>query len=139
MDTSPEYVRMCDCEEIQGAWKVAEGDWCCVRADPEFELDEVVVLGYANWDPCHTQQSEEEGIRHFKQRRVFLPRQDQLQEMKGKPEQVTWLEVGVWFGHWCCARYNDNGGMGGWSMEQLWLAYVMHKKHNKHWNGEKWA
>ena len=25
---------------------------------------------------------------------------------------------------------------GTW--EQLWLAFVMHEKHNKHWNGNEW-
>jgi hypothetical protein len=47
---------------------------------------------------------------------------------------------------WDFARWEDDAsfsryGLKSWedlSFEMLWLAYVMHKLHNKAWNGTDW-
>jgi hypothetical protein len=67
---------------------------------------------------CESCGNEESYIKSSKC--VWLPRQDQLQEMYG-----TFQECSV------------NGGVVT-SMEQLWLAFVMKEKHNKVWNGNDW-
>lgn len=67
---------------------------------------------------------------------VWLPRQDQLQEMIVKVvdyETTAELEGKfhkflVWLDEWDFA-----------SMEQLWLAFVMKEKYNKSWNGKEWV
>lgn len=66
---------------------------------------------------------------------IWLPRQDQLQEMlRGKYDIRTMC-------------WDFNGFLGGRragysmkfnSMEQLWLAFVMLEKYNKIWNGMDW-
>ncbi|MCJ7669584.1 MAG: hypothetical protein MUO61_03590 [Dehalococcoidia bacterium] len=64
---------------------------------------------------------------------VWLPRQDQLQEIYGDyPKCVE----AIYMSEEACIPFN-------WcdfsSMEQLWLAYVMKDKYNKVWNGEDWV
>lgn len=42
------------------------------------------------------------------------------------------------FFYWC--EENDNtGNWLGDSIEQLWLAFVMHKKYGKVWDGQEWV
>ena len=71
---------------------------------------------------------------------VWLPRQDQLQEMIEKPEDF----IGNWpviltekMLEW---QKEEHYGIYHWgeSFEQLWLAFVMKEKYNKVWDGEKW-
>ena len=64
---------------------------------------------------------------------VWLPRQDQLQEMV-KEKFTGWTYPGVLnkLQKFCfeISYYN--------SMEQLWLAFVMKEKYSKVWDGENW-
>ncbi len=62
---------------------------------------------------------------------IWLPRQDQLQEMI---EYVSHRKEAVNFAYWI----NDLPGVYSWSMEQLWLSYVMKTKYNEAWNGTNW-
>ena len=61
---------------------------------------------------------------------IWLPRQDQLQEM---------VDISDWrFKLVNCASFlADNFGSFA-TMEQLWLAFVMKEKYHKIWNGEDW-
>jgi len=111
VDTSTEYVKMCDCPEIQGQHPWPDHKLLAVRVD-----DDLMVA-----------------------HEVWLPYQDQLQEMVQKPEQATWLHVGSWFGHWLHDQYKGEAHPDGRSMEQLWLAYIMGEKHNKRWDGYSWV
>ena len=64
---------------------------------------------------------------------IWLPRQDQLQEMC-KEKRAFVLSK----------RFDDDmenyitGDPDTWSMEQLWLAFVMKEKYHKIWDGENW-
>jgi len=71
---------------------------------------------------------------------VWLPRQDQLQEMVILPRDfignrpivltnklIEWSEI-----------YHHGIYTWGESFEQLWLAFVMSEKYNKNWIGETW-
>ncbi len=66
---------------------------------------------------------------------VWLPHQDQLQEMVFKDVGLQSI---------CSAieqfsKSEDGAGITIFgTMEQLWLAFVMEKKYNKTWNGEEW-
>ena len=85
---------------------------CC---DDCIKLFQEIFTGYSN---CH-----------------WLPRQDQLQKMILEVvdyETTALLESKfhkflTWLDEWDFT-----------SMEQLWLAFVMHEKYNKHWNGKDW-
>lgn len=69
--------------------------------------------------------------------------QDQLQEMVRDESTAYGLESR--FNNWLCSGEGwdfgfEKAALGkNPSMEQLWLAFVMKEKHNKIWNGEKWA
>jgi len=65
-----------------------------------------------------------------------LERQDQLQEILGYRYPVNYaINLGRWCENLSTSEYNQ---VNLYSMEQLWLAFVMKEKHNKTWNGEEW-
>ena len=119
MDMSETYIKMCDCPEVQeqdcgGLYKMGTpfGD----------------VLFYTN---------DKKGCSDD----AWLPRQDQIQEMC----------EGSWWGGYCNMTYwadskhfpyvidEMHSGTLLKSMEQLWLAFYMHEKHQKHWDGKSWV
>ena len=121
MDTSKEYIKMCEkAEEIQKLWKPTVADFHTSYDWKEFHTVEfdydsskIDILGC----PPH----------------IWLPRQDQLQEMVKSDTIINWD-----FYHFI------NDGLTDYldyfnSMEQLWLAFVMKEKYNKTWNGEDWV
>jgi len=126
MDTSEIYIGMCNCEEVQnqdcgGLYKMGTpfGD----------------VLFYTN---------DKKGCSDD----VWLPRQDQIQEMwddwptiiimhhggeyliEMKPEGEAIDEKG--FGEMFGKYYAR-------SLEQAWLMLYMHQKHKKTWDKDKWV
>jgi hypothetical protein len=118
MDVSPEYVKMCEkAEEIQ-------------KHKREFTYEDYVFCAYCK--KVHLSLHTDKDV-------VWLPRQDQLQEM------VMDTKYGVAL----LRNFYDWAVDGGflrherkwhlWSMEQLWLAFVMKELWNKHWNGEDWV
>ncbi len=132
MDTTETYIKMADCPEIQGLRPLAsylkyeDGDilfahWPDGTSYPvekrERRIGMYTVLGN---DPDKYSKS------------IWLPRQDQLQEMVdgGFTHQV--LEH---FEGWYHSGINQYLA----SMHQLWLAFVMKEKYNKVWNGESWG
>ncbi len=76
---------------------------------------------------------------------IWLPRQDQLQEMLDTDIFKILDRFISWIGNWDC-EINDYCVLNGFrleieeykSMEQLWLAFVMKEKYNKVWNGKDW-
>ena len=69
---------------------------------------------------------------------VWLPRQDQLQEMV---KQKTLLMSLKHFCDWSLLQDEEffkTQCDKVTSMEQLWLAFVMKEKYNKTWNGKEW-
>jgi len=77
---------------------------------------------------------------------VWLPRQDQLQEMvieRGKCSPNKDVALSYMFHNWITEEDGRSFGFGKAvfpdpSMEQLWLAFVMKKNFKKVWNGENW-
>ena len=68
---------------------------------------------------------------------IWLPRQDQLQDMISWDKRMTAREIietfSVFIGFERADYYNKFT-----SMEQLWLAFVMYDIWNKKWNGKDW-
>ena len=118
MDTSKTYIKMSDHPDIQGNVQYLLND---PRKRIEYQGDNVIVeleRGTTNW------------------RTIRLLRQSQIQEMLG-------LELGELingFDSFCndVLRMYDCSDDFPNSMEQLWLAFYMHEKHGKVWDGEKW-
>ena len=135
MDTSKKYIKMCDCPEIQEYRKKPKsfqvGDFMAnyyLGEKSKAILDEVLVF---------------EITHHIKNRMlvVWLPRQDQIQEML--PENNCKCS--------CCLIFHLNkfvednidgfadGGID--SIEQYWLAFLMWENYQKVWDSkqEKWV
>ena len=136
MDTSEQYIKMCDCPEIQDGWRPNKGDFYAWTPHGGKEYSTISMMLRCS---CHV--SIEKDIENF----VWLPQQDQLQEMVFTDPIFHGDVVGniARFDIWC--RQNWIWGSNAHpknevftSMEQLWLAFVMWELHKKKWTGEKW-
>ena len=165
MDTTPEYIKMCEkAKEIQETWKPTGGDFYLhnyrgtTGFSPETEkviwpdddkFVKIEILCYqpedvkdfwvcTNGDLSHVISAQD----LFKHHCVWLPRQDQLQEMVLKKDfngiplsPADWLQdfrvkvMHVEYSYYC--KFG--------SLEQVWLAFVMKEKYGKVWNGDDWA
>ncbi len=129
MDKTETYKKMCEkTEEIQEKWhrRIFEGDF--TNKGVVSELDTYYEDNH--WDlvvdNCVYKSTE----------LIWLPRQDQLQEMVTTEHMPIHLiqRLNEWWqglGYWLDKT--------DWSMEQLWLAFVMKVKYNKVWKGEEWS
>ena len=127
MDTSKEYIEMCrKAVEVQDAWDFKDGDFLY---DKKYGVE--VWSGYDAWGWP--------GPPRIPPNPAWIPRQDQLQDMLfqllGKTF-VYWLDR---FYKYAENQESHESMIGGcYSMEQLWLAFVMHEKYGKTWDGKDW-
>ena len=145
MDTSKEYVKMCEgAEEVQEEWIIRDWDYCYCKDEGKV----VVLSGYTTDAGYYGHESNEHNYgtskivssddcnTEDKEGHIWIPRQDQLQEMLLRPPNTafpdipTLLRLFIVFVVINYPMYE--------SMEQLWLAFVMREKFNKSWDGEKW-
>ena len=67
---------------------------------------------------------------------IWLPTQAQLQAMMGYRYPMS---AGGNLGRWLeRLSHEEYEKMHEWSMESLWLAFVMQEKYGKVWGGEEW-
>uniref|UniRef100_A0A6H1ZFY2 Uncharacterized protein n=1 Tax=viral metagenome TaxID=1070528 RepID=A0A6H1ZFY2_9ZZZZ len=143
MDSGETYIKMCDCPEIQKQRVIANGDF-----EVRFKHNRGQV-------EIHHHR---EITAHYKpEDHLWLPRQDQLQEMVTgdltskvysfyiftHPESACLhgnRETGYFNREYCkiCTDERNRIFRTFTSMEQLWLAFVMKELHNKLWDGAKW-
>ena len=126
MDISEDYIRMCDCEEVQGQWVIQKTD---IVTDREYEEGIYCIL---------TNEDMEDTVENPGYL-IWLPRQDQIQEMLN----YTLGMLTTWdFYEFCYnkmgLRMSNANVCNFTTMEQLWLAFYMYKKHTKNWNGKMW-
>jgi hypothetical protein len=135
MDTSPEYIQMCEkAEEIQNRI-LNKGDYYtfALKKLVFHARPEEMVGDY--WKPKIWY--EDIPIK-FGDYAIWLPRRDQLQEMVTGRCGITFHDIVKVFqaviGWHNCHHisYNLSG------MEQLWLAFVMAELYHQQWNGEEW-
>ena len=135
MDTTKKNILMCEkAEEIQKIWKPRVGDlaWRGTKYLPTKD-----ACGYlTDVDVFDTQGYKARGS-------VWLPRQDQLQEMvnEGSVEFLTrrFNKFALDECHIMSGSCHLNGFAVFETLEQLWLAFVMKEKYNKIWNGTDWV
>lgn len=139
MDITETYIKMADCEEIQGLWKPSEGDWVIERRYLGLPAYPSVLLGGLRDGTFIVAVGWEENDYLDEEGAIWLPTQSQLQNMiieywwgNGKPG--NWLSVLLQKFNWWL---NDTLPEST-SMEQLWIAFYMHE-HNKIWVGDKWV
>ena len=158
MDTSEIYIKMCEkAEEIQetkryGAFSdtspsaealiLDDHDFYGVHEGGQYYPNSTIgshniwnatVFGYVSNNPqygCAVQSNRR--ITYKVDEVIWLPRQDQLQEML----QPCGFGILLWDFHtYASILIRDENII---SMEQLWLAFVMKTKYNKVWSGEDW-
>ncbi len=140
MDTSKEYIKMCEkAEEIQKHTPEAWDYYVCLThlydTPPAEEI--AVLSGYETDGGTYGPNVCKKDYCDFWKFKTWLPRQDQLQEMlKSMPghRMIGWarqLEGLLKFA-------NDDSRNFTWSWEQFWIAFVMKEKYNKIWDGETW-
>ena len=159
MDISPEYVKMCgEAKEVQEAHTPARGDlWkCACRSCTERShiwmiersvIDHLEGKDLSDFIEYYQEcvRWEEFGFPAFWRDKeagdwnayIWLPRQDQLQEMVFESGGSTpWLALFSDFVDFIFSK--TNRGLFTGTPDQLWLAFVMHEKHNKIWDGKTW-
>ena len=125
MDTSKEYIKMCEkAVEIQ---KLTPIDW----------NDRNGSYYVTSYKPNRVYMAMNAG--NGKSRGIWLPRQDQLQEMV--TSKNSWVDYFV--DSFACFVEREYGKgsktLNDISMEQLWLAFVMKELYQKTWNGTNWV
>lgn len=157
MDTSEQYIKMCEgAKEIQELWDRDEFNNVFVLGDHIMLGSNYNWVENKNWKPLSNmwryryENSKGEQVKSNHRTIVhpsgmtvececWLPRQDQLQEMVWTDLRPQGQLEMAW--KWRC----DLGKRGYFNrfetMEQFWLALVMHELYEKEWRkeeGEEW-
>ncbi len=125
MDTTPKYILMCEkAEEVQKG-----ASWS------GYKKEFFTHLGLI-WIDCNGEWWAKEGEVRFGYDWVWLPRQDQLQEMILGPVPVVkdYYDLNILF-----ALYTERAMVHQrlQSYEQLWLTFVMRERYQRRWDEKK--
>jgi len=93
MDCGKVYIKMCDCPLIQEQWEPSYGD-LVINNDSEEGKRRVIVIAYMPDEALWFVGYKRNQLVGFKKDCIWLPRQDQIQEMCvwEEPERVhQWL------------------------------------------------
>lgn len=123
MDTTKTYIKMSDHPKIQGEWKL-----------PPFSHDFCYRVRDSLIKPGLNLSAMEFDAETW----LWLPSQDQIQEMMPQCNCSACLTEEFYHFH----ERNIDGFFNKVrlpSMEQIWLAFYMHKKHELVWSDEKWV
>jgi hypothetical protein len=122
MDTGPEYIKMCEkAEEIQ-----------------EYKAYNPMSF-YYHKNLKGSEVCEGRNLISIATS-VWLPRQDQLQEIfLNGLGPIHSTDLAGMFGKFADRLHKSEQFLRDYSMEQLWLAFVMKEKYNKVWDGEDWV
>jgi hypothetical protein len=137
------YVKMCETAvKVQELWEpIAMNIMYCTGLQS---------VGFLKRYSCHYKEGyklELQNIQHFSETIianrsdcVWLPTQSQLQGMVDIHPLSRLVQQFSVFAHnnLSAAPTMDSYNIRFETMNQLWLAFVMHKKFNKTWNGEGW-
>jgi hypothetical protein len=148
MDITATYLRMCQkAKEIQEAWKPKDFDFIIDNTKVEYNDDILLVdntdLQLVDIDYAEPESQEyQTEYEYYKTRTLWLPRQDQLQELiepdKSKIYQIVDKVVTQKYYYPPKEDYISGPEIFN-SMEQLWLAYVMKEKFGKIWYLNEWV
>lgn len=116
------YIKMCEkADEIQKAWKPKNFDRYILENEKKYDEDAIL---YA----CIDDDLE---LDYDTKDKIYLPTQEQLQEMMSK-EFGTVLLISDFY------NFAIENLLPFDSMNELWLAFVMHEKYHKIWTGKDW-
>jgi len=123
MDISKTYIKMCDCEEIQGSWKsnarYPEYEGSCYVSDGD-------KISYVDYEfPYHESSGTPEET-------IWLPLQHQIQEWLKLPYVDSHIRL---LQELSAFPYKDKSE----TFEQLWLSFYMYKTYGFIWDGNEWV
>ena len=153
MDTSEVYIKMCrEAKEIQEVCKYEYGDIIHIVGSDVESRNGIYLYGsngfkydrhyhHEIYPGSFWQIDEGRTTWYFHQDAIviWLPRQDQLQEMVYNGRNLS-----VFYGfrsyvmHHIVNDLDDTDEADLESWEQLWLTFVMKEKYNKKWNRKIW-
>jgi len=139
MDTSKEYIKMCE-----KAGKIQNFRIYAVRGVIfKFEDGDVISHSKTSIEIFKESTPDHDCDYTIDDEHIWLPRQDQLQGMvfhKGFIGDLIKSFIDFCYDYDFHDKCYDGLKLKyePWSMEQLWLAFVMKKKYNKTWNGKEW-
>lgn len=117
MDTTETYIKMCEgAEEIQRVWAKRNKDTDLAAHKGTHDICVILAEHFSGGET---------------DKYIWLPRQDQLQDMVELSLDV--MNYSFYVFSMAVGALNKFT-----SMEQLWLAFVMKEKYGKVWNGENW-
>ena len=120
MDTSKEYIKMCDCPEIQEGWRSP------LKGDFYFKKSRNYVCVYHEDEPFSWDDN------------IFLPRQDQLQEMIINDYELEFIKNAEY--EYTLKFYFPATIYMKWDKpEKLFLQMYMLIEHDKTWNEDEWV
>lgn len=137
MDTSQQFIKMCskaqEIQEPQEPLKFSKYSYYWLpqqSLSPEYLNDGRFKMNCLTIEPSYWLNEMDAKI-------VWLPRQDQLQEMIYKDIGTSEIMI---------VNYTDNFSLRlelddafyATTLEQCWLLFIMKEKFNKTWNGEDW-
>lgn len=129
MDLSKEFVLMCQkAVEIQKDWKPQPYDFFWDTFGESIEKGWEFIVGKPDdySEPFEKEKSY-----------IFLPRQDQLQEILGKTIQFVNDQYFGWMANWVVSNDLYLEEWYPQSTEQILLAALMKEKFNKTWDADK--
>ena len=161
MDTSKEYIKMCEkAVEIQALCQYREGDWYVDKKGVVGAIEADLEDGYCG-DHWQTREGLVAEYNEWGER--WLPRQDQLQEMVDWSSEdangfvipnlisreyrfCMWIQHEIkthipegFYGQAVSITSGADGMNRAYtSFEQLWMAFVMKEKFGKIWDGGDW-
>ena len=164
MDTSDKYIDMCEKSvDIQKLWVSCEGDYVFVEYPEDYAGNDGIKVVFEdhghNKDGLFFDYDNEQYYPdaeplispYCKKKIIWLPRQDQLQEILddknphrfllqfikfSKPAMGKTIETHVELG---LMKQKTSYIYKLSSMEKLWLTFVMKEKFNKTWNNDNWV
>ena len=134
MDTSETYIKVCEkAEEIQEHWEPEKWDFFYIRSFKS--VNPKLIWSMADFeDGCIYTFDGWNKDRDY----IWLPRQGQLQEMLIAIITSDSLNISAHLCKFVVANERYCNEYFNCSMEQLWLAFVMHELHQKKWTGTEW-
>ena len=165
MNFSKDYIKMCDCDEVQKHRKPESNAFLGQDVIDKYEIE----LGdYYYFEPCDTDLNEgfcslfigdkvdnivkyfdnpyfcaDYSIRHKKDTYYFkkvlwLPFQYQIQQMIHQYGSCSFKLLQDFY-NWCIVQRKERiETIKGCTLEELWLMFYMWREHYKIWNGERW-
>lgn len=134
MDTTEQYIKMCEKLSEFKERKYQEGDYFVFDYAGKHTVSIVYIeVGRNVLDGFKANHKEKPWNRDDL---IWLPRQDQLQEMVYGINSSRGL-LKLFWEYWEDYLWPLSDEQT--SFEMLWLDYVMHIKYNQIWNGKEWV